>query len=147
MTAFMLDASCMVAAVLEWHEKHGVTRREVETRLARGERLVSAAHALLETYSVLTRLPPPHRLAAEDARTLIWRNFIEGVRLVPPDARIYRSLLRDAPDRGVVGGRAYDDLLARCAAKAKVTALLTLDERHFHDLVGRGLALVVPGSG
>ena len=50
-----VDTSVAVAAFGEWHE---LNARAVEV-LDQGAAL--PAHALLETYSVLTGFPPPHR--------------------------------------------------------------------------------------
>ncbi|MEX2240756.1 MAG: PIN domain-containing protein [Burkholderiales bacterium] len=52
------DTSVVVAAFASWHEGHAAALRA----LGRGVRV--PAHVLLESYSVLTRLPPPHRAAA-----------------------------------------------------------------------------------
>ena len=46
--------------------------------------LAVAAHALVETYAVLTRLPAPHRLAPADAWTLIDTNFARASRVLSP---------------------------------------------------------------
>src|SRR5439155_4456381 len=61
------DTSCLVAAVCAWHEHHAAAAREIERRLAAGEPMIVAAPALVESYAVLTRLPPPHRLRPADA--------------------------------------------------------------------------------
>jgi len=80
--AFALDTNCIVAAVCDWHEDHAAAAAAIEGRLARGEQRVVAAHALVEAYAVLTRLPPPHRLTPADAWTLLEANFVTGVRIV-----------------------------------------------------------------
>jgi hypothetical protein len=49
----------MVAAICGWHEHNERAARGLETRLDRGETMLIAAPALVETYAVLTRLPPP----------------------------------------------------------------------------------------
>src|SRR6184192_3362205 len=59
---FLLDTSCLVAAVCSWHMHHEATAAEISRRLSRGEEPVMAAPALVEAYAVLTRLPAPHRL-------------------------------------------------------------------------------------
>lgn len=75
MGRFLPDTGVMVAAVCGWHEHHRRAVRALEARLAGGDTLVVAASALIETYAVLTRLPPPHRLAPGDAGTLVHANF------------------------------------------------------------------------
>jgi len=128
---FALDTSCMVAAVCTWHERHADAVSGIEQRLGRGERPAIAAHALLETYAVLTRLPAPHRLAPTDAWTLVETNFIKTGTVVALDGEAYTSLLSRLAKSGIGGGRSYDALIADCATQAKVAALLTLNPRHF----------------
>jgi len=135
-SAFLLDSSCLVAAVCAWHTHHTATRRDIERRAAAGENLVLAAHSLAEAFSVLTRLPEPHRLRPEDALELIEANWGE-TRLVALTGSDYRSTLRRCRDSGIGGGAVYDALIAACARKARVETLVTWDlagfERFLED--------------
>ncbi len=128
-----------------WHTQHDTARAEIERRLRDAETLLVAAPALVETYSVLTRLPPPHRLSAADALTLLEANFMSPGKIVALDATSYRTLLRKAPRQGIAGGRTYDAIIAECARRAKATALLTFNISHFMPFAGTGLEIVVPG--
>jgi predicted nucleic acid-binding protein len=125
-----------VAAVCSWHEHHEATRREVERRGAAGERLVLSAHSLAETFSVLTRLPEPYRLSPKDAFALIEANWAE-TNLIALTSSDYRFTLRNCRDLSIGGGAAYDALIAACARKARVAALVTWNvgdfERFFDD--------------
>jgi len=128
--SYLLDTSCLVAAVCTWHRRHDDTRREIERRDAAGEKLVLAAHSLAETFSVLTRLPEPHRLHPNDALALIEANWGE-TRLVALGGPDYRATLRRCRDVGIGGGAVYDALIATCARKAEVETLLTWDLEGF----------------
>lgn len=128
---FAVDTSCMVAAVCTWHERHPEAAAAIEARWSRGERLAVAAHALVETYAVLTRLPPPHRLAPADAWTLVRENFVENAAVVTLSAPDHATLLGRLAKAGVRGGRTYDGLIAACAEQAGAGALLTFNPRHF----------------
>ena len=141
---FALDTSCMVAAVCSWHEQHPRAAAEVNRRLQARQTLVVPAPALAETYAVLTRLPPPHRLSPEDALHLVDANFAHGATLVALDAAAYLSVLRRAPDRRVAGGRIYDAIIAQCAIKGRASCLLTFNERDFAAFVVPDLEIVVP---
>ncbi len=143
-SVFFVDTSCIVACVCSWHVHHAQTVAEIEARLAAGEKMVTAAHALAEAYAVLTRLPAPHRLSPEDALALIENNFFEDA--VALDADGYRRLLRRAGTEGIAGGRTYDALIAECAILAKAGALLTFNARHFSNLDAAGVRVVVPGA-
>jgi predicted nucleic acid-binding protein len=101
----------------------------------------------VEAYAVLTRLPPPHRLSARDARDLLEASFLRQGTLVALDAAGYGAQLRDWPDRQVAGGQAYDAVILACAVKSRADVLLTLNPRHFLVLGEYGVEIVVPGQG
>lgn len=114
------DTSVVVAAFASWHERHDAARREVDS----GIRLIE--HCALETYSVLTRLPPPHRAAAAVVRAFLEARFPRPyLRL---SARAFRDFVLALPDRAVTGGAAYDALVAAVAA-AHRAELVTCDRR------------------
>jgi predicted nucleic acid-binding protein len=142
---FALDTSCMVAAVCTWHERHADTVAGIEDRLDRGEQLAIAAHALLETYAVLTGLPSPHRLSPADAWALVRANFVESAAVVALTGSANISLLTRLAATGTGGGRSYDAVIAVCAAMAQVDALLTLNPRHF-DPPPEGVAVIEPAA-
>ena len=50
------DSSLVIATFASWHEQH----EEADRALTPDVRLI--AHSAIETFSVLTRLPPPHRV-------------------------------------------------------------------------------------
>jgi predicted nucleic acid-binding protein len=136
----------MVAALCAWHERHEWIIQQLDQRLDAGERLVVAAPALVETYAVLTRLPPPHRLSPIITRSLLEANLLDHAsELVALDAESYRRLIGSAPDRDIAGGRVYDAVIVTCAQSAGVDALLTLNGRHFSSLIELGMGIVVPG--
>jgi predicted nucleic acid-binding protein len=144
MAAFLPDTSCMIAAVCSWHEHHTRAAAAIESRLDRRDRMIVAAPALIEAYSVLTRLPPPHRLSGADALGLMEANFMRLVKIVALPPEEYRRILRNAPEAGVSGGRIYDAIIAACAHREKVRTLLTFNDLHFLPLAGPELAVVVP---
>lgn len=89
-----------------------------------GVRLIE--HCALETYSVLTRLPPPHRCSAAVARDFLKLRFaLPYLRL---DAGAFRQFVLALPDHKIVGGAAYDALVAATAA-ANSAELVTCDKR------------------
>ena len=133
----------MVAAVCTWHERHLAATAEIERRLERGERLAVAAHALVETYAVLTRLPAPHRLAPTDAWALVNANFVESASVIALSGQAHVTLLRGLATQGLSGGRSYDAIIAACARQARVDALLTFNPRHF-DPPPDGVSVVEP---
>jgi predicted nucleic acid-binding protein len=114
------DTSVVVAALATWHEGHGSAWAAVE----RGVRL--PAHCLVEAYSVLTRLPPPHRIAPGPARDLL-RGTFPGEPLTL-EGRAHHALLDRVVDAGVAGGAVYDALIGMTAASHEAL-LLTRDRK------------------
>lgn len=92
--------------------------------------LVLAAHSLVETYAVLTRLPSRHRLIAADALALLEVNWGETPLIHLTGREVWKSL-EGAGRRAMFGGRTYDVLLAMAALKAGASTILTWNLRHF----------------
>jgi predicted nucleic acid-binding protein len=114
------DTSLVIAAFASWHENHEAARRALDG----GLRLIE--HCALETYSVLTRLPPPHRTSGAVVRAFLEARFSQPfLRL---SARSYKDFILALPDHGVTGGAAYDALVAATAA-ACGAELVTCDRR------------------
>jgi predicted nucleic acid-binding protein len=118
----------------------------ISARLTAGEDLAVAAHSLVEAYSVLTRLPPPHRLSAKDASTLVHSNFAEGATVIALAAADYQRLIATAPAAGVTGGRTYDAVIVESAHKGKASEILTLNDKDFAGLVREGTEIVNPSA-
>ena len=114
------DTSLVVAAFASWHERHDGARRVLDT----GLRLIE--HCALETYSVLTRLPAPHRSSGIVVREFLATRFPQP--LLHLSARAYKDFIFGFPDLGVSGGAAYDALVAATAAGCGAE-LVTCDRR------------------
>lgn len=115
-----VDSSVAIAALTAWHGSHAAAREA-----AAGASI--ASHAALETYSVLTRLPSPHRIRADIAAQLLGRWFSSN-SMVTPTPDLSRTLIARCEERGVEGGAVYDALVGLTCAEAGLT-LLTLDRR------------------
>lgn len=114
------DTSLVVAAFASWHENHEAARHALDS----GLRLIE--HCALETYSVLTRLPPPHRSSGVIVYEFLKARFREPfLRL---SAAAYRDFILGLPNQNVVGGAVYDALVAATAADCDAE-LLTCDRR------------------
>ena len=105
--------------------------------------MVVAGPALVEAYSVLTRLPAPHRISPAEALMLLEANFFQ-VKIATLTAAAYRAMLRKSAEAGISGGRVYDAVIAACARDAKVRTLLTFNEAHFMALGRLDLEIAVP---
>jgi len=115
-----VDTSVVVAAFASWHEGHA----SAAATLARKPRV--PAHVLLETYSVLTRLPPPHRAPAGLVATFLSERFSEPPLTLPAAAHL--RVVARAAEAGIAGGSIHDALVAATARHA-AARLLTRDRR------------------
>lgn len=119
-TPWLVDTSVAVALVVSDHQHHEATARAV------GERRVGlAGHAAFETFSVLTRLPPPLRRTPRAVERLLTGNFSETRFLSASATERLRGRL--AP-LGIAGGAVYDALVAATAVEHGM-ALATRDRR------------------
>lgn len=103
-----------------WHELHDAA----VAALGRGAGII--AHAAVETYSVLTRLPPPHRAPAPIVTAFLEARF--GSRWLGLSEAQHRRTIASLPALGIEGGATYDALIAAAAVRANAT-LVSCDER------------------
>ncbi len=115
------DTSVIVAAFASWHEHHAAAFAAI------GRVDTVVAHCLLETYSVLTRLPAPHRMAPAIVSKYIHVGFGRH-KVAALSAAEHRRLLTTCAAQGISGGAVYDAAIAITCASAGLT-LLTLDAR------------------
>ena len=121
-------------AFAAWHPD----QRAAQAALRSG--FAAAGHSLVETYSVLTRLPEPFRVAHDVAAAALANNVKRVLVLGDDDvARIPRVL---AAAR-IGGGATYDGLIAMTAMAHNAT-LLTRDHRSIrtYRLLGAPFELV-----
>jgi predicted nucleic acid-binding protein len=116
----LVDTSVAVALAVAGHEHHQATRNAI------GDRSCGlAGHAAFETFSVLTRLPPPNRRTPAAVARLVAHNFPGSQFLSAQGAQRLHSRL--AP-LGIAGGAVYDALVGATAAEHGIT-LVTRDRR------------------
>lgn len=116
----LLDTSVAIALMDPSHPRHELARQRCRDR-----RLGLSGHALFETFSVLTRMPAPHRLDPATAWRVLAHNFPASVALSPGGAD---AVIPALVARGLGGGAVYDGLVA-AAAQEDDLPLLTLDDR------------------
>jgi hypothetical protein len=110
----------VVAALAAWHEQHAPAAEALEAVEA------LPAHAVLEAYSVLTRLPGGLAVPPALAASVLRERFpVASLRLSDAEREDVLDRLSGA---GVFGGAAHDALVGLEAA-AHGEVLLTLDER------------------
>jgi predicted nucleic acid-binding protein len=132
-----VDSSVVIAAFATWHEHHALARKAMSSR----PRLV--AHAAVESYSVLTRLPPPHRAHPSIVHAFMTERFTEPFLTLSEAG--YQELLATVAAGQILGGPAYDALIALTAAEHQAT-LLSLDQRAAatYEAVGATVEQLIP---
>ncbi|MFV2038754.1 MAG: PIN domain-containing protein [Acidimicrobiales bacterium] len=125
-----IDSSVAVPAVTSWHEFHEIARIAAD-----GASI--PAHALLETYSVLTRMPG--RLSPTDAGRLLDVRFGDGLVLVP-SRDLALSVVRRLAESGLHGGAVYDALIGWTASEHSAP-LVTVDARAARNYAAANIAV------
>ena len=110
----------VVAAFASWHAFHQAALAVLDRQPA------LPVQAALEAYSVLTRLPAPHRAPADIVRDFIDGNFGDAILALAPDR--FGGFLSEMANRGIVGGATYDALIA-VTARDVGRELVTCDAR------------------
>jgi predicted nucleic acid-binding protein len=105
--ACLLDTSAAVALLVADHEQHEATFDALADR-----ELGLAGHAAYETFSVLTRLPPPARRTPAAVHRLLSANFPHSRFLSGQRAA---ALLAALAGHGIAGGSVYDALVGATA--------------------------------
>jgi len=116
----LVDTSVAVALVVTDHERHRRTLDALGDR-----RLGLCGHAAFESFSVLTRLPPPARRTPAAVARLLAQNFPYS-RFLSEGAAA--TLLAELEPRGIAGGSVYDALVGATAAEHRCI-LATGDQR------------------
>lgn len=116
----LVDTSVAVALVVADHDHHESTFHAL-----RGRAWGLAGHAAFETYSVLTRLPPPARRTPVVVTQLLANAFPETRYLsAEPAAKLLAKLAAE----NIAGGSVYDALVG-AAAREHGLPLATRDRR------------------
>lgn len=130
----LLDTSAAIALVQMTNASHDHVVEHVT-----GKTLGLAGHAMVETYSVLTRLPGAQRVGADQALALIRHNFPASHTLRDPAGL---DALKSLNEAGISGGSVYDGLVALAAREAGVR-LLTCDRRALTTYARLGVQVMV----
>jgi len=109
-----VDTSIVVAALVEAHEAHESARSVL------AERPALPAHAAIESFSVLTRLPAPMRVRPGIAVDLLEKTFPV---IIPLPETEQLGAVRLLASFGIAGGRVYDGLIALTALRADAELL------------------------
>jgi predicted nucleic acid-binding protein len=121
-----LDTGIMVGAVLKSHPEHAACLAALED----SARPFTNAHAIAETFATLTGFYKVPKDAATEL-TLSLRDSVEVEALALAD---YETAIREARNRGVMGGGIYDSLHATFARRKKAVQIVTRNPSHFEHV-------------
>ena len=116
----LVDTSVAVALLVMDHELHRTAMATLK-----GRRVGLAGHAAFETFSVLTRLPPPNRRSPSSVAHALSQNFPATVHVSAEGAT---RLLQQLEDGRIAGGAIYDALVGYAAVEHR-RRLVTADVR------------------
>lgn len=127
----LVDTSVAVALAVAEHSAHGPT-----VKALRGRTIGLAGHSWFETFSVLTRLPPPARRRPNEVARLLAHNFPQSRFL---DVKGQQGVTARLAELGIAGGSVYDALVG-AAARHHGLPLLTRDRRALDTYRALGVA-------
>lgn len=124
-----VDTSVVIPAFASWHRAHGSALEIVNAGV------LMPAHVAYETYSVLTRMPDPHRATPSSVIRFLNESF-DGNWVTLPASAMAR-LLSELADQGIRGGSTYDGLIG-ATARSVGAKLISRDRRAkpIYDLIG-----------
>ena len=121
------DTSVLIPAFYKFHIHHAPCARVFQT--ASKENSFCALRTIGEVYAVLTGLPLRPRISGADGIAIV-DQILDRLTIVTLSEQQYVSTLRNGAAK-VVGGAAYDSLIAHCAVKSGADVLLTWNVRDF----------------
>jgi predicted nucleic acid-binding protein len=139
----LVDSSVLVSSFSPTNPNYTVARLALAAMANSGTRVFVAAHSLVETYSVLTRLPAGSRLTPEDALSLI-NAFADAATMLALTSEQIAQAITAFAATGIAGGAVYDALIIETAIQAGVDEILTFNVRDFERLARARITVTRP---
>ena len=125
------DTNVLIAASVQAHVHHAPAKGVLE-RICRGDDTgYTSAHSLVETFSVLSRMPTVPKLMPQDVLAILEQNIIPRFTLVAAD---YPEAIRALTAKGLGGGRIYDLLHLVAARKPALDRIYTFNDSEWKKL-------------
>lgn len=126
-----LDTSVLIATFYSDHEHHEPSFDLFSQQ--KKSTACTAAHCLAEVYAVVTGMPGKNRCSPDEA--LLFLNDVrERLSLITLNEVEYFKVLEIAAAAAILGGTAYDAIIAHCAWKAGAQTIYTWNLKHFNRL-------------
>ena len=138
-----LDTSVLVASCWKGHQHYSQALPILQRIAGKRDKGFISAHSIAEMYSALTRLPVVPRIHPTDAERIIAENILPLFQTVSLNERDYVEALKTVAGGGWPGGKIYDALLLRCAAKCKADRIYTFNLSDFKMLAPLALRTLI----
>jgi predicted nucleic acid-binding protein len=139
----LIDTSVLVAGMLANHPHYNRALPILSSVLGGKIAAVVSAHSIAETYSVLTRMPPPLRISPTRARIAPEANVFSSMTVHALTAGDYRNLIEHLEFHKLTGGITFDAVIAWVAIQTQVDQIITLNVRDFRRIAPALTAKVV----
>jgi len=143
---FGLDSSCVIALLCDWHVHHAETLSCYQRLLAAPAVPVIPVHVILECFSVLTRIPVPHRVPPDVAKLALEQTFAGTAVLTGLAPETVWKTIEMLSRQGLGGGRVYDAVIAFSVAESGASTLLSWNAKHFTPIAPDTLEVREPAS-
>lgn len=131
---YLFDSSVLIASFIQRHPKHDLAFSWLKKAKNKEIGLCISAHSMTEIYSVLTSAPFKPKIQPAIAKRLIDENVKMDAEIVTLNESEYYEIIEDMAKRGFQSGIIFDAIILKCAYKAKVEHLLTLNIKDFSSL-------------
>ena len=124
----------------EQSHPHYAQARPALLRVATGQdKGFMGLHSIAEIFAALTRLPVQPRIHPVEAARIVTDNILPYFEVVSLGKEDYLEALNTMESGAWIGGKIYDALLLRCAAKSAVERIYTFNLGDFRKLAPAGL--------
>jgi predicted nucleic acid-binding protein len=131
---WVLDTSILVSAQVVRHPHHVRAVQWLERSKAGKVTLAVCAHALAETFSVLSRMRAEPRMTPSQAEILIQREVVDQYQVLPVGLNESRKAIALTVAKGRSGGAVHDALHVVTAQLAGADRVWTFNLRDFIPL-------------
>ena len=138
-----IDSSVIVQWLVGEGLHHKRSKSTCESLLGSGAEFILTDHAILESFSVMSRSPAPIGVPPDAAERMLVKSFAWAT-VAPLRAGSAWDAIRLTLSRGFHGGRVYDAAIALATFEAGARLLLTWNVRHFHSVAPVGLEVREP---
>jgi predicted nucleic acid-binding protein len=125
------DTSVLIGAFWRGHPHHRASLKLLSG--ANKRKSACAMHTLAEVYAAMTALPVKDLIPPDQAMLFV-QEVRDRLTLVTLTGEEYYTTIERAAALQFIGGRIYDALLLRCAAKVKAQTIYTWNLKHFRAI-------------